>query len=384
MRSNPSPLAYHLITTAPALEDLITHLNLEKRFAVDLEADSLFHYQEKICLIQISTERATFIVDPLSLSHIGDFQAVMANDQIQKIFHSADNDLRSLYRDYGIVIHNLFDTQLACRFLGQRSTGLETVLKERFNVALNKKFQKKDWSQRPLSNDMLSYAAQDTCHLIQLADILTSELVEKGRLEWFEEECTLLTQVRPPEPLNQPLFYKFKGAHHLRPRQLAALENLLQVRDALAREKDRPLFKLISNEALLRIARLLPDSLQQLQHSGALSARQMNQYADLLMAALQNAMRQPESQLPSYPSGKAPKIAPDVAERIAALKQWRLNRSADLQLEPGLLCNNNLIQALATSFPQTLEGLASLPEIKRWQAHNFGREILDVLLKFEG
>lgn len=374
-----NPPQFKLITADRELDALIAHLRSENRIAVDLEADSLFHYQEKICLIQISTASHHFIVDPLSLSHVSELQVIFGDPAIQKIFHSADNDLRSLYRDYAIVVTSLFDTQLACRFLGCRTTGLESVLKDELGIVLDKKFQKKDWSQRPLSKAMLAYAVQDTAHLIQLADITLNALKSTPRLAWFEEECELLSHVRPAEPNDQPLFCRFKGAHKLPARQLAVLEGLLQARDALARAKDKPLFKLIGNDALLRIAQQQPISPEQLKSTRALSTKQFNMYADVLTGAVQTALKIPTSQLPHYPIGKSPHPDAVVSERVTALKKWRSGRAQALDLEPGLLCNNVLIQALASHFPQTIEALTSIPDMKKWQREHFGAEILGVL-----
>jgi hypothetical protein len=158
----------------------------EAIIGVDLEADSMHHYFEKVCLLQIATDSASYLMDPLALRDLSVLQPVFSNPRIRKIFHGADYDVRSLYRDFQVEVENLFDTQLACKFLGLRETGLDSLLRNRFQVELNKKFQRADWSQRPLSTEMLEYAAMDGGYLIPLAHMLKKELEEKIAHQWEE------------------------------------------------------------------------------------------------------------------------------------------------------------------------------------------------------
>jgi len=129
----------------------------------------MYHYFEKVCLLQIATESVSYVLDPLALRDLSALKPVFSNPRIRKVFHGADYDIRSLSRDFGFEVENLFDTQMACKFLGLQETGLEALLRERFQVELNKKFQRADWSKRPLSRDMLEYAAMDGNYLIPLA-----------------------------------------------------------------------------------------------------------------------------------------------------------------------------------------------------------------------
>jgi len=158
---------------------------------VDLEADSFYHYFEKVCLIQIATESASYVIDPLALKDLSALHPVFSDPRIRKVFHGADYDIRSLYRDFRIEVENLFDTQSASKFLGLRESGLEALLRSRFHVELNKKYQRADWSQRPLSLEMVEYAAMDTMYLIPLARMLEKELEEKSRLSWWRKNAYL-------------------------------------------------------------------------------------------------------------------------------------------------------------------------------------------------
>ena len=225
------------------LQKMIRSVEKEKTVAVDLEADSMYHYKEKVCLIQIATENASFVVDPLAIKDLAPLKPIFSNPDIKKIFHGADYDVRSLYRDFEIRINNLFDTELACRFLGIKETGLQAVLKMFFNVDVDKKYQKKDWSKRPLPKEMMAYAAKDVIYLLPLARMLIHRLKRIDRMTWVLEECEDLSKVRPGLSNEGPLFMKFKGAGRLKSRSLAVLEALLQFRKRVAEKKRQAAFQ---------------------------------------------------------------------------------------------------------------------------------------------
>jgi ribonuclease D len=363
------------------LAELARRLEGAPALAVDLEADSMFHFREKVCLLQITTGTENFVLDPLALPDLEPLKRFFADPRVQKVFHGADYDVRSLHRDFGIELQSLFDTELACRFLGHQQSGLNAVLQARFGVALEKKYQKRDWSQRPLPPEMLAYAAADVSLLLPLAAALTAELKAAGRLSWVQEECDLLTRVRVPEDNAQPLFLRFKGAGRLDRATLAVLEALLQLRQSLAAQKDRPPFKVLSNAAVMKLAQARPRSLEALKATGALSPKQVKMLARALLATVAEAEALPPNRLPRYPRTRVPAVGPKVANRAEAFKRWREKRGSALGLSPGLLCNNTLITALAVRNPRRPADLDSLPDLKNWQKQIFGDEILQVLRK---
>ena len=128
---------YQIIETNADLEKIAPILEREKYTAIDLEADSMYHFKEKVCLIQVATETRNIIIDPIQVKDLSPLRPLFLSPKIQKIFHGADYDIRSLYRDFEINVNNLFDTEVACRFLGIKETGLESVLNTYFNIHLN-------------------------------------------------------------------------------------------------------------------------------------------------------------------------------------------------------------------------------------------------------
>ena len=372
-------ITYKMINTRNELENFIETIENEKALGVDLEADSMYHFQEKVCLIQMAATNINVVIDPLAIQDLSPLKPIFKRSDICKIFHGADYDVRSLYRDFHITIHNLFDTELASRFLGVPETGLEAVLKKKFAVTLNKKFQRKDWSRRPLPPDMIAYAAEDAGYLLPLAKSLKAELDEKNRLGWVYEECEYLSRVRAITVNDQPLYLNFKGAGKLDSRSLAVLEALLGFRREVARRKDKPLFRIFGNRSLMELAGKKPLNLKQLEKTGALSARQISMYGREILTTIQGAMKLPAEELPVYPRKKAPRVSLAVAGRVKALRNWRDKQAQKLAIDPALICNKALISSIAVQRPLKFSELAAIKEMKNWQRKEFGRDIVKVL-----
>ncbi|MBW2367576.1 MAG: ribonuclease D [Deltaproteobacteria bacterium] len=370
---------YEYIETPSALAQAARDLCKSNEVAVDLEADSMYHFKEKVCLIQFATRSANYVVDPLRLADLTPLKALFENRDILKIFHGSDYDIRSLYRDFNIEVNNLFDTELACRFLGITETGLEATVAHFFNIQLDKRYQKKDWSKRPLPTEMIDYAARDVVYLLSMRQKLTDRLVRLKRLDWVQEECELLSRVRANSNNQQPLYLKFKGAGRLDPRTLAVLENILVMRKALAEKKDRPLFKVLGSHSIVTIAQQQPTTVKHLQELGAVSTRQINMYGKKLVACVNKALALPEGKLPKYPRKKAPSLPGDVPPRVKALQRWRAEKAQSLNMDPGTICNKALLTRIAQQNPDTVSGLDELEEMKSWQRAALGEEIVSVL-----
>lgn len=375
----PSASRLSPVSSQPDLEKALKGIETEKRVGFDLEADSMYHFSEKVCLLQVASKNTAFVIDTLKLSDLSLLKPLFLDKDIIKIFHGADYDVRSLFRDFGIEIKNLFDTELASRFLGIKETGLEAVLRDRFNVKLEKKYQKKDWSERPLSNEMLNYALNDVRYLVALSEILEKELDDAGRLSWVVEECEILCRVRSPEDNSDPLFLKFKGAGKLRPETLAVLEALLWFRREAAQKKDRPLFKIMGNNSILKLAETKPDSLKRIMNTDALSKRQLDIYGKDVVRIISKAVKTPDSTLPVYPRKKALAVSESASRRIEALKMWRDKKAVKLNMDPGLLLNKALISTIGVKNPDDTAGLGAITEMKNWQKREFGDEIVRAL-----
>lgn len=367
-----------ILTTDLEVSALAKRLAVESEIAVDLEADSLHNYQEKICLIQISTESKTVLIDPLSITNLDPLKPVFANPSITKIFHAADYDLRSLKRDYDLNVQGLFDTMISAQLLGEERIGLADLLNKYFKVELDKKFQKADWSLRPLSTEMVRYAASDTCHLHQLKELLVKQLEEKGRMSWVREECALLEEVRFADN-NGPLCIRFKGAGVLSRRELGVLESLLEWRESEGERLNRPVYKVLGNKPLMALAQRMPQALSNMRGIEGLSPRLIERYGKALLKAVTKGKKIPEDNLPLYPRQPRKPKDPHREDRLKILKRWREKISSTYALEPGVLINNAALEALVQSTPESMAELNAVEGVKNWQKEELGESILKAL-----
>ncbi len=370
---------FPIITESSSLQNFASELRAEKEIAIDLEADSMHSYQEKVCLLQFSTSKGTVLVDPLSCSDLSPLQPVLENCGIRKIFHAADYDIRSLFRDFRITVCGLFDTMICCQFLGEEKVGLNDVLNKYFGVVLDKKFQRADWSRRPLSDEMIRYAAEDTRHLIKLSAILEEKLAAKGRLDWVREEFSILENVRPgaKEP-TEPLFLRVKGAWKLSGRELAILERLLQWRDREARRRDCPLFKVIGANELIALARQAPTRLEELKAVSGLGGL-VQRYGSQMIKEIRPALAIADKDLPVYPEPLRSQKNPAAENRLKRVKNWRTIKAGELGMDPGIVINNSLLEEISSHPPADLGALQRIPSFKKWQIQELGPELVRVL-----
>ena len=367
-----------ILVDPSALAEFTAQLQRETVIAVDLEADSLHSYQDKVCLLQFSTPTATVLVDPLATGDLSSLKAVLADGAVRKIFHAADYDIRCLHRDFGIEINGLFDTMIACQLLGEPKVGLADILNKYLGVELDKRYQRADWSKRPLDEGMIRYAAEDTRHLHKLAELLEKQLVAKGRLAWAEEEFALLEQVRH-NSTDGPFFLRFKKAGTLEPRQLAVLEELLQWRDSEAQRRDCPSFKVLNNAPLLEVARRMPASMRALGGVEGMVPRLVKRYGGALLTAVEAGRAVPEAALPVYPRGEPRQRDPEAEARVALLKKWRTEMAKELEMDPGVLINNASLEEIARRQPSCVEDLAEVKVLKNWQHQVLGAGIVAAL-----
>lgn len=370
--------AYTMITTTQQVTELAGILSQQTEIAVDLEMDSLHHYQEKVCLIQVSTRQQNWLIDPLACRDLSPLAGPLGDSAVLVVMHGSDYDIRSLHRDYGIVVSNLFDTMIASRFLGITEFGLAALLNARFGIELDKKYQKADWSKRPLSREMSAYAVADTSDLLPLYDQLRTELNQKDRLDWCLEECRLVCQARVTEK-EGPLFLYCKGAGKLKGHSLAILEELLQLRDALSKELDRPPFKVLSAETLMEIAELRPQSIHELSGIKGMTPGQTGRHGTSLLAAVTRGLELAEDKLPHFPQTRRSEVTEKTKERLKNLKIWRQHFSSELGLDPGVLAPNWLLEEVAELSSDCMSELDTIPGMRQWQKQLFGHTLIDVL-----
>ncbi len=370
------------IRTPAGAEALARELRGAPAIALDTEADSLHHYPERLCLIQVADpDGRVFFLDTLELPDLEPLQPLLADPAVRKVLHSGDNDVVHLKRRFALELGGLWDTMLAARFLGVRELGLERLLQKYLDVPPVRSQQKTDWARRPLTPAQEAYAAEDVRHLIALRERLLGDLRALGREGWLEEECAALAALPVPErTAEEDGHRRIRGAARLGPRGLAVLQALHLQREAWARAEHRPPFKVLSPETLLAVAERLPRDRQALAGLPGLSPRLLERYGPGLLAAVERGLVAPLSP-PSRgarPPGR-PAVTPAARVRAEAVRRWRAEAAEALGLDPGVLLPQRLIDLLAVEPPATLDRLAAVPGFRRWRVEAFGPAILAAL-----
>lgn len=373
-RRQPSSDPLH-IQTNDAASAFFQEIADSPIIAVDTEAASFHRYIDRTYLLQVSTREQTAVIDPLTVLELEPLGRMMASPDIEVIFHDADYDLRMLDRDYGYHATRIFDTRIAAQLLNEPGIGLAALLEKYLGVTLDKKYQRADWSRRPLIPEMLSYAAMDTKHLPELRDILRDRLGGMGRQEWADEEFESLRDIRW-SPGEDEGFWRLKGSKLLKGHGIAVLRELYQWRDQLARHVDRAPFRILNNETLLELARAQPRDITALNAVRGLGPDTISRRGSELLRAIERGLKVPLSEIPRPERG--PRIRPDpvLLERLERLKIARNTAAARLDLAPGVLCPNGTLEQIAKADPRALADLDTIPELRKWQKKVMGEELL--------
>jgi ribonuclease D len=365
-----------LVQTQLDLNRLLAGLGREPLLAVDTEAASFHRYRDRVYLLQLSSRDVTAVVDPLAVD-LAPFGAMLADPAVEVVFHDADYDLRLLDREFGFRATQLFDTRVAAQLLNEPGVGLAALLEKYLGVKLDKRFQRADWSARPLSAGMLEYAAADTRNLLELRDILRNRLIELGRLAWAEEEFLLLEGVRwAGADESEPAYLRMKGAKALRGRALAVLREVFAWRDSVAKKADKAAFRIINNEPMLAIAQNPPTDLAGLRAIPGVGHDLVERRGSDLLAAVQRALAIPERDLPRIDRPPRRPADPAFDARVERLKAARNREATRLDLAPGVLCPNGTLESLARAQPANREDLTRVPGLRRWQALEIGEALL--------
>ena len=365
------------IDTTRGADSFLAAVEQSTTVAVDTEGASFHRFVDRIYLLQMSTREITAVLDPLAIGKPAALGRILESESIEKVFHDADYDLRLLHQDYGWNTRRLFDTRVAAQLLGIRAFGLAALLERSFGLKLDKKHQRADWSMRPLPKDMLDYASQDTMYLLELRDRLAGELETAGRWSWAQEEFERLEGTRWEQPDGQDNGYmRVKGARDLGRRELALFRELVRFRDGIARELDRATFRVAGNEALFAVAKEAPRTMEALGAIKGVPRGIAERRGGEMLAAVKRGLDVPEDQLPKFPRAPRWDRDADFDNHVNALRAAREEAAQRLGIDPGFLCAREKLEAIARKKPKTLEELAEVPDLRRWQIEVLGEAFL--------
>lgn len=384
MPKKPTLPTASYLDTEDAVSSWLRGARKATRLALDTEGASFHRYVDRIYLLQLSTDTQHAIIDPLAVAKLPLLGEMIEDPEVEVVFHDADYDLRLLHQDYGWNVRNLFDTRVAAQLLGIKAFGLAALLERGFDLKLDKKHQRADWSMRPLSADMLDYAAQDTMHLLGLRDQLHAELEKKGRLAWAREEFARLESVRWTADDTSNAFLKVKGARDLTRRELAVFRELVQWRDAAALKLDRATFRVVSNEVLIEASKSHPASTKALGQIKGMPRGMLERAGNEIIEAISRGLAVPEGDLPRFPKAARWDRDPEFDAKVGAVKAVRDAAATRLELDPGVLCSRDRMESVVRLLPNEPEEIAQIPEFRQWQIAEMGEGFVKALAPWRG
>lgn len=376
---------YQYIQSDTNLQELIERMRQSNRVALDTEADSLHHYFEKVCLIQLSMDGYDYIIDPLSGIDLELFLQILSDRSL--ILHGADYDLRMLHSTFGFFPQgDVFDTMLAAQLLGYEQFGLAALVHRFFDVTLSKRGQKSDWSKRPLSPVQKEYARNDTKYLKPLANRLYEELDKLGRVEWLRETCGNMVQsALQDKPQRDPeKMWRIKGWSKLEQGQLLYLRELWHWREREAQKVDLPPFKIVNNQDLLELAVWAESHPEDVIEDGPKSLRHIRgRRLMTLKTVLKRTHGMPKSKWPKRSlrkeawSGKS-----DYRTEVEALQAECARAAAELGVAPSFLASRSTLERLVRHRAGNIRDMMAEGPMMKWQAQILAPRLLPLLNSF--
>lgn len=346
---NATPVVYQLVENPAQLAPLLAALNRSEEAALDTEADNLYHYRTRVCLLQFLVDGEIYLVDVLAPMDFAPLWELLAKKHL--LMHGSDFDVRLLFDLCGFRAKSLFDTMLAAQLLNRQRIGLAALLEEHFGVALDKDSQKANWSKRPLTKKLLDYAALDVFYLPRLRDILTDELGKLGRLGWLDQQCQRQIEAGLNGfPRDDENAWRIGRSERLHPHGLAVLHAVWHWREDWARKLDVPPFKVTGNDMLIKIAEAADQgsSTQNILENVNLGRRH-ERLAASLFAALEAGFARDPHTLPRR-RGRNSDHQPLTASELALQDHLKADRdrvAARIQIEPTLIANRSQLALIA-------------------------------------
>ena len=364
-----------LVETKTQLLNMISDLEKQQFIGVDTESNSLFEYQERVCLVQFSSDSQDYLVDTIKLKDLSPLNEIFSSADIGKIFHAAEYDLMVLKRDYHFEFNNIFDTMIASRILGFPAIGLQSLLKEFFGVEVEKKFQRANWGKRPLTDEMLRYAQCDTHYLIKLRQILFEKLNQSNKWELAIEDFKRITCVEAfINNKNQDHYWKIIKGNSLSPQQETVLIEIYFLREYFAQQINRPPFKVFGNQTIVELAQKMPKNEGQLRNINGLTPKLIQKYGPQIL----NAISIGSSKVSSCRKEKF-RPNPIYLQKYDALKNWRKNKGIELSVESDVVLPKEHMELLAHTKNCTRSEIQEIMHDIPYRFKNFGNEIYSLV-----
>lgn len=365
-----TPIQY--INTTEQLAALCEQINKEPWIALDTEFLREKTYYPKFCLLQIATPDWVACIDPLALPELDNLFRAIYDPKIVKVFHSCRQDLEIFYQLTGKIPEPIFDTQIAAPLLGfQDNPGYAMLVSSFLNINLNKAHTRADWSKRPLSEAEIQYAADDVIYLCQVYQIIVQKLTDLGRVDWLNQDFAELANPDLYQVQPKKAWYKIKGTNKLTGKQLSIVQSLAEWRENAAQHENRPKSWLLRDEMIFDLAKLQPETVNDMAQVRSLNERTVNRYGAALCQLISAAKNRPPVSLKEKTRfAKKTQQQEAILDILTAIVRIRADENS---LNPSIIASRKDLETLL------LEEDDACPLLHGWRFTMAGRELVGIL-----
>lgn len=363
---------YLFVERDDQLSALCARLARAEWLTVDTEFLREKTYYPQLCLIQVASPTEVACIDPQKVGNLDPLVALFAEPGILKIFHAARQDMELFWHSHRMLPAPVFDTQVAAPLLGYaEQMGYAVLVKERLGIDIDKSETRTDWSRRPLTQSQLDYAAADVRHLAELFPKLRDELAQRGRLDWLAEDFAALTDPAAYENHPEQAWRRLRGLHKFRGPALSCAQALAAWREQRAQQENRPRKWVLDDDALMTLARIKADSLDDLKRVRGLPPPVVDRYGEQLLKLLEAARQRTPEALPEFERPET--LTEDQEAAVDVLSGVLRQLAAAQQLNPISIASRKDLQNLVRGARD------DSPLLHGWRRGIAGERLVDVL-----
>jgi len=333
------------IDTADALDSFCGMLRAADWIVLDTEFLREKTYYPKLCLLQVATPDSVACIDPLALDELTPLLEILFDEGITKVMHSGRQDMEIFYHLAGKLPSPVFDTQVAALMLGYpEQVGYASLVKGELGIELDKLHTRADWTQRPLSDDQIQYAADDVIYLVEIYQRLSEKLATLGRRDWLLEDFQRLTDADLYDNPPADAWQKVKGGNRLRGDSLSVMQALAGWREQVAQQKNRPKGWILRDDALIDISRHRPASLEALGKIRGLGEGLVRNSGNKIIELVREATG--KAPIPFPDKGKQTKLSPDQNALVDVMMALVRLSGEQNNLNPAVLATRKQLEKL--------------------------------------
>jgi ribonuclease D len=374
-----------IVDDARALDTLCARVRGARRVAIDTEFHAERTYSPRLMVVQLAFDDGAAIVDPLAIRDIRPLADALAETTV--VGHALSSDLKIFADRFDRVPPTVFDTQIMAAFLGYgMQISLADLVRDLQRVRLAKSQTVSDWSSRPFSERQIEYLVDDVAHLLPMFDALNARLEKKGRIEWAREECADLGDLERYRVDERRAYLRIPGAMRMTRRELGILNEIVKLRDRVARERDVPVKYVMPDDVVAGLTMLRPKQPDDLAQLRRLDAGVRRQLGSAILDAVARGQALEESALPEKPQRP---LGPsrDTLVSLLGVVVGEIARDADLPAS--LVAPRAALERLAREVPQDRAAFEAVLALTPWRLELVGEPLWrllsgDSVLRIEG